>query len=819
MIRFEICREMLRTLRVACLLSIVFGVSAARAQPPPPGPPGPPPGLPPAPARPPATPAGQQEPATIKSDTQEVKSDELHIYRGNFDFQQGDTRIYADNADYYVKQNRLLLTGNVSIAQGEGEISADRVDFNTSTKIGVFYHAAGIASVKPPKQQVRPGGPAPPPASNQPTDVYFFGDTIEKIGPRKYRITNGGFTTCVQPTPRWDLHADTVVLNVDHYTILKNAVLTVKGVPMLYLPIMYYPTKKEDRATGFLLPTYGTSTLRGQQIHNAFFWAIDRSQDATLEHEWYSKVGQGVAGEYRYNFGGGDDGSLATHFLNQHATTYELEDGTTQPVSASRSYDLRGGMNQALPGGFRARASVDYFSSLITNQTYNSNVYDASTNTRNFGGNVAGTIAGYTVNATATRNEYFTDANNSSVLGAGPQVDIARSERPLFGSQLYFAVNGQYARLLSESKGINGDTPFDIDQSLTRLDITPQIRYPFKKWQWFTVNSTFSWRDTYYTRSEDFEAVVPISNPNGVVDTAINRRFFTAQAQITGPVFNRIWDTPDNGFAEKFKHSLEPYVTVARTSSIDNYNNIVKIDGVDTIFGGNTSFVYGVTNRFFAKRRTSPGRPAVSSEIIDVQLEQTYYTQAAAAAVDPRYATSFTTLPTDATAQSNFSPIALTVRAIPTTEFNASIRAEFDSRYHSLRTVSFTGSYALTGLLTTSVQWSKKALIQQLAGFNDPAFLDHYISATTTAHTRDNRYGTAYQFNYDVLHSTMLQQKISGYYNAQCCGLAFEYQTYNYNFGSFGSPIPADHRFFLSFTLAGLGNFSPFNGAMSGAPR
>ncbi len=209
--------------------------------------------------------------------------------------------------------------------------------------------------------------------------MYFFGDTVEKIGPRKYRITNGGFTTCVQPTPRWDLHADSVVLNVDHYTILKNAVLTVKGVPMLYLPVMYYPTKKEDRATGFLLPTYGSSTLRGQQIHNAFFWAIDRSQDATIQHEWYSKVGQGVAGEYRYNFGGGDDGNLTTHFLDQHATTYDLDDGTVQDVPASRSYDLRGGLNQALPGGFRARASVDYFSSLTVNQTYNTNVYNAST--------------------------------------------------------------------------------------------------------------------------------------------------------------------------------------------------------------------------------------------------------------------------------------------------------------------------------------------------------------------------------------------------------------------------------------------------------
>ena len=60
------------------------------------------------------------------------------------------------------------------------------------------------------------------------------------------------------------------------------------------------------------------------------------------------------------------------------------------------------------------------------------------------------------------------------------------------------------------------------------------------------------------------------------------------------------------------------------------------------------------------------------------------------------------------------------------------------------------------------------------------------------------------------------QQQITGFYNAQCCGLAFQYQTYN--FGAL-SPLPPDHRFFLSFTLAGLGNFSPFNGAMSGVPR
>ena len=93
-----------------------------------------------------------------------------------------------------------------------------------------------------------------PQRAGQETDVYFFGEMVEKIGYRKYQITNGGFTSCVQPTPRWDLSAGTIILNVDHYTLLRNAVLNVKGVPLFYLPVMYYPTNDEERATGFLIP-------------------------------------------------------------------------------------------------------------------------------------------------------------------------------------------------------------------------------------------------------------------------------------------------------------------------------------------------------------------------------------------------------------------------------------------------------------------------------------------------------------------------------------------------------------------------------------
>src|SRR6185503_159395 len=106
----------------------------------------------------------------------------------------------------------------------------------------------------------------------------------------------------------------------------------------------------EDRATGFLIPTYGQSSLRGQSIHNALFWAINRSQDATLLHDWFSKTGQGVGGEYRYNLGLGNDGAISTYLLDQHETTYQQPGGGTLSYPAKRSYEIRGGASQLLPG-------------------------------------------------------------------------------------------------------------------------------------------------------------------------------------------------------------------------------------------------------------------------------------------------------------------------------------------------------------------------------------------------------------------------------------------------------------------------------------
>jgi LPS-assembly protein len=751
--------------------------------------------------------AQQPAPATPQSETQISDSieriSENHMKRvGNVEIHRLDgLAIHADEAEMFQDEHRAILIGNVLFAQGDNRITAERAEINTETGLGTFYNAYGFSTMKPPKPPApRPGAMAPPPMVVQDNTVYFFGDVIEKVAPKKYKITKGGFSTCVQPTPRWDLHADTVILNLDHYTILKNAILEVKGVPMFYLPVLYYPTKKDQRATGLLIPAFGTSTLTGTSLHNAFFWAINRSQDATFYHDWFSKTGQGAGSEYRYNYGPGENGNIRAYYLDQKAVDYSADGGSQ--LDASQSYEIRGSANQQLPGNLRARANVNYFSSIQTSQTFNTNIYDTSRNDRTFGANVVGGWGSYTMNATVEHDEFFYSQTQSALSGSWPQVSFARNERPIGDSPAYFSFGVDFARLLRETKD---EVAGNVDSGLGRVNVAPQLRYPFKKWQWFTVNSTVGWRDTYYTRSLD------PNNQSIPVDVPINRQFFTVQSQITGPVFNRVWDTPDNGYAEKFKHTVEPFVNVMYTSGTNDINQIIQFDSIDSVVAG-TQLTYGLNNRFFAKRSQTPGAPAQSREIIDVSLTQSYYNNPLASIYDHQYQT------TGLAPESNYSPIALSVRALPTNDFNATVSAEIDSHYLELRTVSVQGSYSWTNRFQTMIGWSKKAFIAGLPGFDTTDQLDHYINTSFNAHSADNKVGAVYNFNYDVLHSLMVQQQVSVFYNSQCCGIAMQYQTYNYGLNSF-SALPSDHRFYLSFTLAGLGNFSPFNGALGSTPH
>ena len=716
--------------------------------------------------------------------------------------------FYADLVDIYPDESRLVASGNVVYATAGSRLAADRVEFDTDQLTGTFYHATGSVNMGEEEIERSMFGTQEP-------DMYFYGEMIEKLGPRSYRLTNGAFTSCIQPTPRWQVTATSLTLNLDEYAMLRNSVIEVKGVPVFYLPIMYYPIQEDDRATGFLMPTYGASSFRGNSISNAFFLAINRSQDLTVFHDWFSQTGQGVGSEYRYLAGAGSQGYLRAYFLNERETEF-IQSGFARTLPARRSYESRGQFTQRLAGGWMARSQVDYFSDITVQQTYHANVFEASSRMRTYSSNIAGALGAYQLSGTVNANETFFGDTDATLYGAGPRVTFSQGQWQIPGVPAYVSFGSEYARLMRRSTFKRGGVEQQIDSGLQRFDINPTIRIPFTKWPFLTFNSSATWRGTYWTESLD-----PTSEEQGLglsrgkqIPEGVTRTFLDVQSQITGPSFVKVWDTPNSGYAERMKHVIEPWVNFSRLTAIDNFDEIVQLEGIDSIYGGGTQVRYGINNRIYARRQeVSPvtvGVPpaAVAREIVSVALMQSYYTDSRAARFDRMFMTSFNMTP-----PSHVSPVSLIVRAQPTRVLGGSMRAEYDTQFGALRTIGAEGTAQFGGWLETRGGWSQRRFVEGLPGFNDPNGLDHYINSFTSMRNRDNTVGGVYSFNYDILRSRYLQQRVRVYYNAQCCGIAAEFQSFNFEGLGTRARVPSDRRFNISFTLAGLGTFANLFGA------
>ena len=707
---------------------------------------------------------------------------------GEVELDGGAWQFYADQVDIFSDDARLVASGNVVFTSEGGRIAADRVEFDMDAVTGTFYDAEGSTLLV---EDIEPSM-----FGTQEPEMRFWGEIIEKVGSRTYRLTRGGFTSCVQPTPRWEVTVSSATINLDEYALLRNSVLRVKDVPLFYLPAMYYPIQEDGRATGVLMPTYGASTIRGQSISNAFFVAINRSHDATVFHDWFTATGQGLGTEYRYVLGPGSRGNARTYLLNEHETTVVDQFGSGETtIPGRRSYELRGSARHRISDALRARGQIDFFSDVTVRQAYQTNIFDASNSSRTVGGNVTGSWGAYTLSGTGDVSETFFGATEATLYGAGPRLSFDQAERPLFDSPIYFAFTSEYANLLRRSRFSDQE----VESGLTRIDVNPLVRIPFTRWPFLTLNSAIGWRQTYWTES--------IDQVGGQVPNGISRSFVDMQTQITGPVLVKVWDTPNSGYSERMKHVIEPWLNLQRITAIDNFDQIVRLEGIDSIVGNVTKISFGLNNRLYA-RRAEGGGPAVAEEILTVTVQQSYYTDANAAQFDRQFQTSF-----QGTLPSNLSPVSLVVRAGPTSELSGTLRAEYDTQFGALRTISADASIEVGGWLNQTAGWSQRRFIEGLSGFDNPGNLDHYLNSFTNLRTRNNRLGGMYQFNYDIQRGRFLQQRVLLYYNAQCCGINIEYQSFNLE--GLGALVRVDHdrRFNLSFTLAGLGTFSNMLGA------
>ena len=277
---------------------------------------------------------------------------------------------------------------------------------------------------------------------------------------------------------------------------------------------------------------------------------------------------------------------------------------------------------------------------------------------------------------------------------------------------------------------------------------------------------------------------------------------------MNGPTLVRIWDAPKSSYAQRFRHSIEPFMNVVYRSSIDNFALIPKLESSDRIVGNATSYAYGMNTRFYAKR-TADGPRAIPREVITASLRQTYYTDANLIASDTDQR-SRELLPV-----SKFSPVSLLVRASPFDGVTGTFRTDFDGRYSRFRSFSADAGWE-EERISLVASWSNVRFNPDRLGRN-VARPSQYFNANTNLRFQQNRYGFIHQLNWDVKTQSLLQHRIASYYNAQCCGFSAEYQFIDYTRLATVA-VPQDSRFHFSVTLGGIGNVSNIFGALSGTP-
>ncbi len=128
-------------------------------------------------------------------------------------------------------------------------------------------------------------------------------------------LQDSSFTTCPGDTPAWQLRAERIEIDENSdFGEAWHARFELFDVPILYLPYFNFPIS-DARKTGFLYPTFDSSSNNGFEVEVPYYFNIAPNMDATVAPVYMSERGTMLTGEYRYLF---DEsaGQLNLEYLN-----------------------------------------------------------------------------------------------------------------------------------------------------------------------------------------------------------------------------------------------------------------------------------------------------------------------------------------------------------------------------------------------------------------------------------------------------------------------------------------------------------------------
>lgn len=513
---------------------------------------------------------------------------ETVVAEGAVDLVFEDMRLRADRVVVREEERIVVAEGNVILDEKGSRLQGEYLELNLDTRTGFLTDGHGYAQ-----------------------EYFFTGDRIEKLGPDRYQILKGTFTTCEGSRPAWKFRSSDAIFQVDDKITSWHSAMYVKKAPVLYLPYATFPLKRE-RASGILIPYVRFNEIDGWIINNALYWAPRDNFDATLSLNYRQNVGWGPGLQARYITDPGTYGQFDGQFLD------ERDGGTRWKVTFDHQH--------ALPRGVKGRANLFFLSDRDVERQFGDQLETQATEKTSSSFSFSKSWSYYDVVFAGLYEESLITETESTISRL-PQLTVDRTESRFLETGLFWRLSFEAIRLRSENveeifvlpgtavageEGEGEDEVFlseNVVVETNRVDIFPVLSWPKSLGSWGSLTPAFSYRGTFY--SEDLEG-------EGHV-----RMLPAFDLALDGPRVYRIFDPSGKaGMFEKFKHVIEPRITYVYIPEEDQ-EMLPQFDLVDFVASRNT-VVYSLTNSILGKTVPNEEGKSKTRPLLRVKLSQSY---------------------------------------------------------------------------------------------------------------------------------------------------------------------------------------------------
>ncbi|MGO9444407.1 MAG: LPS-assembly protein LptD [Thiobacillaceae bacterium] len=418
--------------------------------------------------------AGAEGPLFVTADR--IESHEPHVVNayGQVEARRAGQNFFADFLRYDTELHLITARDHVRMERSDGVMSGESLKLQLDTDAGEMTKLEFAMAAGPGRGHA---------------DLAEFKDK------EHYSMKRALYTSCPVDDEVWKLTADDLDIDqVKRVATGHDALLTFEDVPLIYSPWMDF-SLDTGRKSGFIAPTFGTTSASGLEFTVPYYFNLAPNYDATVSPRYLSKRGLQFGLEGRYlmpSF----QGIAQAEFLNDSATNEARWD-----VNLHHQEQIAPTLVGKID--FQRVSDNNYFRDLSTLVVQTSQTLLPEQGTLNYDNGV------WQSQFMLQQFQLLQDPNNPIVAPYNRLPDITLKTDQVFG-----AVEAKL-----DSEYVYFQNPSQTQGS--RLSLYPQVNLPWEN-RFASFNANFGVNATYYSLDNsvpkpDISRVLPLSSLDGKI--------------------------------------------------------------------------------------------------------------------------------------------------------------------------------------------------------------------------------------------------------------------------------------------------------------